>query len=182
MELSSCGRFSVLRGVEEGSNEATKVHSCSSCSEVNDRLWLKQFYKTMDLVIHFKAENSFWGKDQFEPLIIGICSPYASHFPWVTRNTPKMYQVGRDVRRMLPEKKLAAGNLLRQLLVEGRKLSTMPTDVVQRVLYFIPRNTVPSDELDSQKAKRRSDKKRPSDQRLEENSSAKRRISQGSKR
>ena len=71
-------------------------------------LWLKQFYKTMDLVIHIDANNSFWSKKECEPLILGICLPYASHFPWLARNTPKMYQVGREVRRLLPHKELAA--------------------------------------------------------------------------
>ena len=145
-------------------------------------LWLKQFYKTMDLVIHVEANNSFWNKNQFESLIIGICLPYAAHFPWLTRNTPKMYQVGREVRRLLPEKGLAARDILRKLLVEGRQLPTMPPDVVRRVLYFTPRATVSCNELSTKTTKRKSGKNRSSDQRLEENPPTKRRILQGQKR
>ena len=99
-------------------------------------IWMKQFYKAVDMVKELPANNFFWSKAQFEPLLVGICSPYVRHFPWLVRNTAKAFQVARDVLRLLPHQELDARNILRKFLVECRKLPSIPPDVVRRVLYF----------------------------------------------
>ena len=140
-------------------------------------MWQKQFYKAMDAVIEISPDNLFWSKSELEPLFLGICLPYASHFPWIVRNTPKAYQVGRDVRRLLPEQDLAARNILRKFLVEGRKLPSMPPDVVRQVLYFAKSTRIPSYESSHTKIQRGPNKKRSAVECLEKGPSTKRRVS-----
>ena len=139
-------------------------------------IWMKQFYKAVDMVMKLPANNFFWSKAQFEPLLVGICSPYVRHFPWLVRNTAKAFQVARDVRRLLPHHELDAMNILRKFLVECRKLPSMPPDVVRRVLYFLPKPKVPNHEPSNKEIRRRSSKKRPIDKRMETSPPAKRRL------
>ena len=72
----------------------------------------------------------------FEPLIIGIIFPFISSAPWQLKGTPKMFAVGRTLRCMFKEENLAAGNFLRQFLLECKRLQSLPKDVVRRMLYF----------------------------------------------
>ena len=44
----------------------------------------------------------------------------------------------------LSKKKLAAGNLLRELLLVTRTFPTMPDDVVRKVLFFREQNGLPN--------------------------------------
>ena len=44
-------------------------------------LWLKQFYKAMDLVFPIVPTHTFWSKNQFECLFVGICFPYSRFRP-----------------------------------------------------------------------------------------------------
>ena len=99
-------------------------------------LWLKQLYKTADLVFSVKPIHNFWSKHEFEPLTIAIAFPYLSSHPWQLRGTPKLYAVARKLRQLSEEENLAGGNFLRQFLLQVRKLQTMQEDVVRRMLYF----------------------------------------------
>jgi hypothetical protein len=57
-----------------------------------------------------------------------------------------MFQVARMMREMWEVGDLAAGQFLRQLLPEYFKLSSMPTNVVRKMLYFKCDREVPSQE------------------------------------
>ena len=107
-------------------------------------VWLKQLYKTADLVFSVKPMHSFWSKNEFEPLTIAICFPYLSHFPWQLRGAPKMYAVARKLRQLSCKEELAGGHFLRKLLSQCRKLHTMQEDVVRRVLFFGQSPPVPN--------------------------------------
>jgi hypothetical protein len=76
----------------------------------------------------------------FEPLTIGLCFPFISSPPWQLRGTLKMLTVVWQVRREFKEESLAAGSVLRKLLLVSGRLRTMPEDVVQRLLRFKSRD------------------------------------------
>ena len=99
-------------------------------------LWLKQLYKTADLVFSVKPIHDFWSKDDFEPLTIAIAFPYLSSHPWQLRGTPKLYAVARKLRQLSDEENLAGGHFLRQFLFQVGKFQGMQEDVVRRMLYF----------------------------------------------
>lgn len=44
-------------------------------------LWLKQFYKAIDLVFPIVPTHTFWSKNQFECLFVGICFRYSRFRP-----------------------------------------------------------------------------------------------------
>jgi hypothetical protein len=99
--------------------------------------WLKQLYtKASDIVFQIPAGCPFWPDTMFEPLTIGICFPFLRSKPWQIRRTPKVLGLGRALRKVLKEEPLAAGNLLRQFLLECRRIRTLPELVVRRVLFF----------------------------------------------
>jgi hypothetical protein len=98
--------------------------------------WLKQTFKASDVVFHVPIGCPFWPQKMFEPLTIGLCFPFISSPPWQLRGTPKMLAVVRQMRRVFEEESLAAGSVLRKLLLVSGQLRTMPEDVVQRLLRF----------------------------------------------
>jgi hypothetical protein len=72
----------------------------------------------------------------YEPLMIGIVFPFLPNIPWQLKGTPKTFYLVRQVRKMFKEKILDSGDFLRQLLLECRRLHSMPADVVRWMLYF----------------------------------------------
>jgi len=105
--------------------------------------WIKQLYKAADLVFEVPTGYEGWPTDMFEPLTIGILFPFVPHRPWQLRSTPKMFYVARELRRLFEEENLAAGDFLRQFLVDCKRLQSMSKDVVWKMLHFRSRSEVP---------------------------------------
>ena len=57
-------------------------------------MWLKQFYKTVDILIPIKPHFNFWSHLEFEPLFVGICFPFATCYPWQIPQDSKIVQLG----------------------------------------------------------------------------------------
>jgi hypothetical protein len=89
-----------------------------------------------------KAGSEVWPATMFEPLTIGIVFPFLDISPWQLKGTPKMLQLGRTMSSLLEDTNLVTGDLLRQLCHQMWNLRTMPEDVVRRVLYFAPNNSI----------------------------------------
>ena len=106
------------------------------CPRLLTTEWLKQLYKTADIVFYVPPGTPGWPKDMCEPLTIGIVFPFLCRCPWQLRGTPKMFYLARQVRRMFKEEEVDAGNFLRELLLGCRRLYTLQADVVRRLLYF----------------------------------------------
>jgi hypothetical protein len=98
--------------------------------------WLKQLWKTADLIIQIPPGTPGWPLDMYEPLTIGIVFPFLPHRPWQLKGTPKMCYLARQVRRMFKDEKLDSGDFLRKLLLESCRLHSMPANVVRRMLFF----------------------------------------------
>ena len=99
-------------------------------------LWLKPLYKVADLVFHINPVHKFWGKEMHEPLIVAFVFPFLSHRPWQLRSTPKMLSVGRDLCALFKSPDMAGRNLLQQLLLEVKKLPSLQSSLVWKLLYF----------------------------------------------
>jgi hypothetical protein len=112
------------------------------CPRLLTCTWVKQLWKAADLVFEVPAGTEGWPTDMFEPLTIGILFPFAPHRPWQLRSTPKMFYVARELRRLFKEEDLAAGNFLRQFLVDCQRLQSMSQDVVWKMLHFRSRSEV----------------------------------------
>ena len=99
-------------------------------------LWMKQLYKAADIVFEVAAGQSFWDTDMHEPVLIAIVFPFIRSRPWQLRSTPKMLEVGRNLRKMLKDENLDPRDLLRKLWVQCHRLGNMPENVVRQVLHF----------------------------------------------
>jgi hypothetical protein len=121
--------------------------------------WFRHLYKASDIVFDVPAATSFWSSSMFEPLIIGIAFPYLSKPPWQLKSTPKMFHLGRQLRRVWDQEEVDARNILYKFLLEFERIRTMPADVVRRVLYFQSRCPVPREERSRRRGGKR---KRPS--------------------
>jgi hypothetical protein len=106
--------------------------------------WIKQFYKASDLVLSIPAGTAdYWPVEMCEPLTLGIIFPFINRHPWQLKNTPKMFAMARQMRGLFEAKDVAAGNILRKLLLECKRLRAVSQDVVRGVLYFEPRREFP---------------------------------------
>lgn len=106
------------------------------CPRLLTTEWLKQCHKAADCLFELPVGFSVWPDTMYEPLKIAICFPFLSRPPWRVQNTPKMLEVGRQMRKVFHEGGLDAGNILRQLLLEHKRFHSMPQDVVWSLLYF----------------------------------------------
>ena len=99
-------------------------------------LWLKQLFKTADLIVNIVPEYDYWSSSQFEPLTVAICFPYLNFSPWQLRSTPQLCRMAREVRKVQKEKIMDPGRLLRKLLLRIRRLPTLQPHVVRKMLYL----------------------------------------------
>ena len=101
-------------------------------------LWLRQFCRIVDVYffVPAKANHDFWPSHCHGALYVGIALPYLSHRTFQIRQTPKAVYVGRQLCKVLQDKNVDGGNLLRKFLQEYRSFPTLRKDVVWDMLYF----------------------------------------------
>ena len=99
-------------------------------------LWLKQLFKTADIIVQIQPKYDYWSTQEFEPLTLAICFPYLNHYPWQIRGTPKMHRMVREVRRVQQVEEMVPGPVLRELVSQSQRLSTLPQHMVWKLLYF----------------------------------------------
>ena len=126
--------------------------------------WRKQLNKAADCIFTIPASHPFWPTHHFEPLVVAILFPYLNHRPFQLKSTPKMFEVGRRLSKMFHEDKVDGGNILFQLLLDIKKLSSMSQRMVWRMLYFGTSppfsSWLPGEERDEEEYQKRS-RKRP---------------------
>jgi hypothetical protein len=113
------------------------------CSRLLTSEWLKQLWKTADIILQVPPGSPSWPLDMFEPLMIGLIFPFLPqrHWqlwgrPWQVWGTPKTIHMVRQVRKMFKEEVLDAGVFLHKLILDCSRLYTMPADVVRQMLFF----------------------------------------------
>jgi len=97
--------------------------------------WRKQVHKACDLVLEIPPGHPCWPCDMYEPLIIGVCLPFIHSDPWQLKGTPKVLALVRKLRRVFKEAEVDGGDILRQFLLECKRIRTMPPDVVRKMLF-----------------------------------------------
>lgn len=106
------------------------------CPRLCTTQWVKQLYRAADIVFEVPVGFFCWPASMHEPLLIGIVFPFLSVKPWQIRGTPKMYAVGRELRRVFAESEVDARDLLRKLWALCIDLERMPEHVVRKLLSF----------------------------------------------
>jgi hypothetical protein len=99
-------------------------------------LWIKQVFKAADIVFEVPAGQPFWDSTMHEPLLIAIIFPFLRVKPWQLRSTPKMYSMGGELRKVFKTEGMDARNILCELWRTCHRLTTMPENVVRKVLFF----------------------------------------------
>ena len=99
-------------------------------------MWLKQLYKTADLIFQIKPEFPHWSAYEFEPLTVALVLPYLPFHPWQYRSTPKMFCLARKLCQMSCDSSMDGRDILREFLLQIKKFPSMSPDVVRRLLYF----------------------------------------------
>jgi hypothetical protein len=72
-----------------------------------------------------------------------------------------MLSVGRQMRRVFEEEELVARDLLRKLLLDGRRIPSLPADVVWRMLFFSQRARFPHQQADGRGGNRKRESSGP---------------------
>ena len=106
------------------------------CPRLCTTQWAKQLYRAADLVFELPVGFSCWPVCMHEPLLIGILFPFLSVNPWQIKGSPKMFAVGRELRKVLQESEVESRNLLRKLWSLGRDLRSVPEHLVRQLLFI----------------------------------------------
>ena len=118
-------------------------------------LWRKQLHKTCDLVVEVPPGSEGWSESMYEPLMLGFVFPFLPHRPWILQGAPKMHQMGRNMRQLFKENKLATGSVLSQFWNQVQRFYGMQSDMVYRLLYFKTRTKVPCKQSDRKSSRKR---------------------------
>lgn len=106
------------------------------CPRLCTTQWAKQLYRASDFVFELPVGFSCWTSCMHEPLLIGILFPFLSVRPWQIKGAPKMFAVGRELRKVLEESEVGTRDLLCKLWTLGCDLSTMPEHMVRQLLFL----------------------------------------------
>ena len=104
------------------------------CPRLCTTQWAKQLYRSADFVFEVPVGFSCWPAALHEPLLIGILFPFLSVKPWQIKGSPKMFAVGRELRKVLQESEVESGRVLRKLWLPCLNLQPMPEHMVRQLL------------------------------------------------
>jgi hypothetical protein len=102
-----------------------------------------QLYKEADLVFTIPLTAAFWSHELYEPLLVGICFPFVSSFPWQIKGSPKMLASSRKLQNLWEKAGVNPGHFLCKLLKQMRSLVGVSERVVWQVLYVEERVGIP---------------------------------------
>ena len=106
------------------------------CPRLCTTQWVKQLFRSSDFVFELPVGFLCWPADMHEPLLIGVLFPFLSVIPWQIKGSPKMYAVGRELRKMFEESEVGTRSVLRKLWTLGCDLSSMPEHMVRQLLFL----------------------------------------------
>jgi hypothetical protein len=113
------------------------------CPRLITQEWLGQLYKEADLVFTIPLTAAFWSHELYEPLLVGICFPFVSSFPWQIKGYPKMPAFSRKVQKLWEKAGVDPGHFMCKLLKQIRSLVGVSERVVRQVLYVGERVGIP---------------------------------------
>jgi hypothetical protein len=61
-----------------------------TCTPLLSPEWLKQLWKTADIIFEIPPGTLGWPATMYKPLTIGIVFPFLRHQPWQLKGAPKM--------------------------------------------------------------------------------------------
>ena len=120
-----------LRKARHKRQESTHVFACP---KVMKPWWMGQLYKVADVVLEVKAGKVYWDKNNHEPLILAICFPFVSHNPWQLRNTPRVCELARILRRVWRNGEGSERDILRKFCASTRSMASMSESLVWTLL------------------------------------------------
>ena len=106
------------------------------CPRLCTSQWVRHLFKAADIVFEVPVGSKFWAREMHEPLLIGVLFPFIRVDPWQLRNTPKMYAVGRKLRKVFEDTEVDSCHILREFWTCCLNLQNLPKSVVRQVLYI----------------------------------------------
>jgi hypothetical protein len=96
--------------------------------------WLGQLYKEAYLVFTILLTAAFWSHELYEPILVGICFPFVSSFPWQIKGSPKISASSRKLQILWEKAGVDTGHFLCKLLKQMRSLVGVSERVARQVL------------------------------------------------
>jgi hypothetical protein len=109
------------------------------CPRLMTHQWRKKLYKVADLVVELPAgPQPLWPSDMHEPLLLGLTLPLLPFPPWQLRQTPRVLELGREVRRLWHLPGQDGGHILRELCQLAPSLASLSASMVWDLLHPTP--------------------------------------------
>jgi hypothetical protein len=107
-----------------------------ACPRLMTNRWRKLVLKEADFVFEVPVGTAgVWEKNMHEPLLIAVCLPFLEHSPWKIGGTPRILELGRQLRGVWKDPTGDPRVILRKLLNIPRRLSGVSAELVRRVLH-----------------------------------------------
>jgi hypothetical protein len=94
--------------------------------------------KVADLIIQVQPNEEFWGSAQHEPLLIAFYFPILptlpKYRPWQLKGTELVDRIQRQVQRMQKGSEPVDWSCLWELVLQMRKILSMPDGMVRQLL------------------------------------------------
>ena len=98
--------------------------------------WRRLFNKVCDFTVVISPDVSFWPKNMYEPLWLGVVLPFTKHRPWCFKRSPLLVEMGIDLRKVLPTRGADAMPLLWKLLQLPKRVASLLASMAPGVLHM----------------------------------------------
>ena len=106
------------------------------CPKLSTPEWQRQVYKAADCIFSISPGPDFWPANKHETLLVAVCFPFLNRPPWQLKGTPKMLSMGRKLSSLFEKKEMDGRSVLRKFLLDIKRLPTMSSSMVRKLLYF----------------------------------------------
>ena len=104
------------------------------CPRLMTPYWSKHVNRSADLLTVIPPGTSFWPKEMYEPLILGIYLPFLKNRPWQLKGQPALLGLDKHLRKMWKKNPGASSTVLRKLWRSAREMASMPEKLVRSLL------------------------------------------------
>ena len=105
--------------------------------------WGKQISKAADLLVTIPVGTDYWGKEQHEPLRLGVCFPFAKVAPWQLKGSKGMVDLGKTLSQMWKDGEGAEGDLLFEFCDFAWRMEDMQVCDLRKVLFGQSYTSIP---------------------------------------
>jgi hypothetical protein len=118
------------------------------CPRIMTSRWRNKLFKAATFSFTIPITSFIWGPDLYEPLIVYVCLQLSKHRHWDLQTSKLVGDVERSLRGMQSFSETWAGNILREICEQTRRVETLSSSMVRQVLRTDEMGQVPGEGIE----------------------------------